>query len=924
MADPRKRTRDVYDLDIDELPAQDQQTRPFDYSDLDDLESSQSLDPHPSFDIMGPNRPQLFKPLKRTHHTETYKSQHSTNLEMDDLAYPNTTHSPTYLPLEAMVIDDVQVYEKTASSTIQHIYAENSKTAAARHSSKPLVNPTSSNTTTDFTTVPTTGGYMECICPATGELLYFPNVIKAKSARPLDTICESTGFSLLSKPIWKLREEISRDHKIRLETLEREANEAREAPRSKKKRRTEQHNHDLWVEKYKPRGFLDLLSDQRVNREVLSWVKQWDFCVFKRLPPQETQRDKLIKKYKTTFGKTPHFENNKVEKKDPWMRPDKMILLISGPAGFGKTTLAHIIAKHAGYNTIEVNASDDRTGDVVRSKIKSALEMQAIVRNKTSANSEKPMEQKPNLLIIDEIDGASSSGGGNSESFIKQLVQLVTQDSTRKASGQNKETKKKATPLLRPILCICNDPYAPVLRPLREIAQHIVFPKLPSLTIARRLQEICDAEDLQADLRTLCMLTDMTHGDIRSCINTLQFIRGKSHSFTREMIGKSGLGQKDMSKSLFSVWDELFTAPSGSRAMHKENNGTNNHYNDVIESILNSGEYDKLVQGKQCQNEIKQCRHLVDLYIYSYQGCFEAYPKMKFNDVAMKKCVQMSEWLGFYDSISQCVNEQHEYGMYRYYPYTIVNFHRFFAGSTLQDHRIEYPRKEYEAFVTKKSYENLFGLFMEGIQLNHRRFISRNTLIMHLVPQLLRIVSPELRPVNKQVIRPAEKLILTRVTNLMVEFGLTFILDKTEEGHLIYKLDPPIEQILNYESLSLKSVLPNTYAVRQLIAQEVETELLRRRTKTVDRLENGPMLRAQRRTLSDSEKEGRAIAEKGDYNASFGTPTDFFGRPIVSKVEDGVGQAMQIDKPKLVTVAYRFHEGFSNAVKKPMTVRMFL
>ena len=32
------------------------------------------------------------------------------------------------------------------------------------------------------------------------------------------------------------------------------------------------------------------------------------------------------------------------------------ILLISGPPGLGKTTVAHIIAHVAGYHTVEVNA----------------------------------------------------------------------------------------------------------------------------------------------------------------------------------------------------------------------------------------------------------------------------------------------------------------------------------------------------------------------------------------------------------------------------------------------------------------------------------------------------------------------------------------------------------------------------------------
>jgi chromosome transmission fidelity protein 18 len=86
---------------------------------------------------------------------------------------------------------------------------------------------------------------------------------------------------------------------------------------------------------------------------------------------------------------------------------------MSGPPGFGKTTLAHVIAKQAGYNIIEINASDDRTGEVVKSKIKSALEMQAIIRQRNDKEKNMTMIQKPNLLIIDEIDGASTSGGGD-------------------------------------------------------------------------------------------------------------------------------------------------------------------------------------------------------------------------------------------------------------------------------------------------------------------------------------------------------------------------------------------------------------------------------------------------------------------------------------------------------------------------------
>lgn len=100
---------------------------------------------------------------------------------------------------------------------------------------------------------------------------------------------------------------------------------------------------------------------------------------------------------------------------------------MSGPPGFGKTTLAHVIAKQAGYNIIEVNASDDRTGEVVKSKIKASLEHQAIIRdvNVKEEKREMSMTSKPNLLIIDEIDGASAGGGQDVSSLVVLLGKLT-------------------------------------------------------------------------------------------------------------------------------------------------------------------------------------------------------------------------------------------------------------------------------------------------------------------------------------------------------------------------------------------------------------------------------------------------------------------------------------------------------------------
>ncbi len=50
-----------------------------------------------------------------------------------------------------------------------------------------------------------------------------------------------------------------------------------------------------------------------------------------------------------------------IEEVDESGRPKQKVALLYGPPGLGKTTLAHVVAKHAGYNVVEMNASDDRS-----------------------------------------------------------------------------------------------------------------------------------------------------------------------------------------------------------------------------------------------------------------------------------------------------------------------------------------------------------------------------------------------------------------------------------------------------------------------------------------------------------------------------------------------------------------------------------
>lgn len=126
---------------------------------------------------------------------------------------------------------------------------------------------------------------------------------------------------------------------------------------------------------------------------------------------------------------------------------------------------------------------------------------------------------------------------------------------TDKASGK----KPKANGILRrPIICICNDIYAPSLRPLRQVAFIVTFPPLDSGRLAERLYTIARKEKLRTDMTTLMALAEKSGNDVRSCISVLQFFANSHKPLELIDVMKSNIGQKDKQKGLFEIWSSVF------------------------------------------------------------------------------------------------------------------------------------------------------------------------------------------------------------------------------------------------------------------------------------------------------------------------------------------------------------------------------
>jgi chromosome transmission fidelity protein 18 len=185
----------------------------------------------------------------------------------------------------------------------------------------------------------------------------------------------------------------------------------------------------MWADKYRATNFVDLLGDERIHRDIMRWLKHWDFCVFNREIPTQ-----------------PSFKSQPIQNIDPFQRPLHKILMIHGPPGLGKTTLAHVAAKIAGYDVIEINASDERSGTAAKERIIEAVE--------TLGLDKFGRRGKERCIILDECDGGDAN-------FIRVLLELIQSDEKANLPIK-KKTKKRSKPLLRPIICICNDLYVPL------------------------------------------------------------------------------------------------------------------------------------------------------------------------------------------------------------------------------------------------------------------------------------------------------------------------------------------------------------------------------------------------------------------------------------------------------------------------------
>uniref|UniRef100_A0A8B9KAS6 Chromosome transmission fidelity protein 18 homolog n=1 Tax=Astyanax mexicanus TaxID=7994 RepID=A0A8B9KAS6_ASTMX len=651
----------------------------------------------------------------------------------------------------------------------------------------------------------------------------------------------------------------------------------------------------LWVDRFAPKHYMELLSDDFTNRCLLKWLKLWDTVVFGRerkprpavpeVRPNSTnaQNQNQAQRFKTKSQITEEILEAEL---DQYKRPKYKVALLSGPPGLGKTTLAHIIARHAGYNVVEINASDDRSAELFQKRIDTATQMKSVL----GAN------EKPNCLVIDEIDGAPSAA-------INILLTTLNRKDSREGEDSSanplKKKKKKESVLLRPIICICNDLYAPALRPLRQQAFLLTFPPTQPSRLAQRLAEITRWQGMKADTGSLMALCEKTDNDIRSCINTLQFLHGRGQKqLDQRVVNSMSIGLKDQNKGLFSLWQEIFQLP---RLKRKRAGG------DVFGALEEAG----LKDGNQ---RLQHILHMVSSngeHEKLTQGLYDNFLSMKLKDPGLLGVCSGLDWLCFSDVVNETIMHGQNYSLMRYLPFLPAAFHFLFAANSVP--RISYPNSHYEALTKTQHNKNAVISMLTEIPPAIRSRICQSTLCLDFLSLLMELICPRLRPVNPQLYSTREKQQLCELIDTMINYNLTYRQDRTPEGQYTYVLEPNVEDVVRFPGLPPRKQL--TYQVKQLIARETELEKMRRVEQAHQK--RNPQKQVKKPvTTKPTSKNHQQRLENIVKQTVVEAKVSEDGKPnLTLQIGKAVGNS---------DVWFRFNEGVSNAVRRNVYIRELL
>ncbi|GAB6861880.1 replication factor C large subunit [Haloplanus litoreus] len=245
-----------------------------------------------------------------------------------------------------------------------------------------------------------------------------------------------------------------------------------------------------WTEKYRPSTLSAVRGNDKARDALAEWARTWD-----------DHREAVV---------------------------------AHGSPGVGKTSAAHALASDMGWETVELNASDQRTADVIERFAGRAA------KNATLAGSAGG-DGGRQLVILDEADNIHGNYDRGGASAITELVKEADQ----------------------PIVLIAND-YYDMGRGLRNACREIEFRDVSARSIVPVLRDICRREDVEFEADALDRIAEVNDGDLRSAVNDLQAAADGDRRLTVDDVVTS---DRDRGLGVFPFLDAVLKEESAEEAI---------------------------------------------------------------------------------------------------------------------------------------------------------------------------------------------------------------------------------------------------------------------------------------------------------------------------------------------------------------------
>ncbi len=208
----------------------------------------------------------------------------------------------------------------------------------------------------------------------------------------------------------------------------------------------------MWSEKYRPQRLIDLIGNEDARKSFVEWFKKW--------------------------------------------RKGTKPLLLVGPPGIGKTTMANLASRDFNFDMISLNASDVRNKKNIQEILEPVLGNQTVLG--------QPM------IFIDEVDGihGRSDYGG-----VEALINILKESTI-------------------PIILAANNGSSDKMKKIKKVVKTIVLRPLPPRLLRLYLNMILEKENAKINPGILIKLISESNGDIRSMLNSSQALISGFEPFT--------------------------------------------------------------------------------------------------------------------------------------------------------------------------------------------------------------------------------------------------------------------------------------------------------------------------------------------------------------------------------------------------------